>query len=240
MNPKNLSLTKSTFSTFCAAAVAASTLGADAATIITVNNSSRPGISSGAGSTIEIAGATGIATKTGLASGSVVYTVTGVDLTSEGGTATESFSFTVTYTAANGTPAANGFGNMAVNASTGTGTDNNQIDGDETLTGIVSLTSSTFAGLGLNGFTEYKGGGFQNGETATITHAGGSLFLAKPGNSDSSSPFGSISGTSFTHTPTSGGHNTEGFKIQFTAVPEPTSVALFGLGGLALIVRRRR
>jgi len=35
--------------------------------------------------------------------------------------------------------------------------------------------------------------------------------------------------------PTGGGDT-----IQFTAVPEPSSTALLGLGGLALLMRRRR
>jgi hypothetical protein len=78
------------------------------------------------------------------------YTVSGVDLTSLGGSATESFTFTVGYTATtNGTTPAtvnfsSPFGNVAVGG-------NNFIDGAETLTGLsqmrkVPLTPTAFTG----------------------------------------------------------------------------------------------
>ena len=159
------------------------------------------------------------------------FTVTNLDLTSLGGTATETFTYAVTYSQTGGTAVQfSGFGNVAVTGNS----DNNTVNGSETLTISVALSSSSFAGLSLVGFTEGRGGGFSAAETATFTHGGGIANLAT---GDTIKP---ISGTSFILTPGSAsGINLEGFRVEFTAVPEPASAALFGLGALALLRRRR-
>lgn len=162
------------------------------------------------------------------------YTVTGVNLTSVGGTASESFSFTVGY---NGTtdgvtaaaPIFSGFGNVGV----GTG---GQVNGAETLTATVTLTSTSFANLSLTGFTLARAGGVGAGETGTFAWTGGSFGISSGGNTSTNS----VTGNSFTLTAGSGSTiNIEGFNVAFSAVPEPTSASLLALGAVALLRRRR-
>jgi hypothetical protein len=166
------------------------------------------------------------------------YTVSGVDLTSLGGSATESFTFTVGYTATtNGTTPStvnfsSPFGNVAVGG-------NNFIDGAETLTATITLTSSTFAGLSLTGFTKARAGGFPSptGESGTFTWEGGSANVVAANTivniTGNSVTFNSINST------VASTLNFEGFEAQFSAVPEPASTSLLALGALALLHRRR-
>lgn len=167
------------------------------------------------------------------------YTLTGVDLTSIGGSNSESFTFTVGYTATtNGTTAAtptfSGFGNVGVDVG-------GLVNGAETLTATINLTSSTFAGLSLGGFTYARAGAFSSGETGAFTWTGGS-FNVGFGNTIANS----VTGNSFTLTAgpaslpaTSSAINLEGFGAQFVAVPEPASLTLLALGSLPLLRRRR-
>ena len=160
------------------------------------------------------------------------YTVSGIDLTSVGGTTSESFTFTVGYTQLNGTGVQfNGFGNVSVTGNS----DNNNINGTESLTATITLTSTTFTNLSLVGLTLARAGGVVGVETGTFTWTGGS-FNVSSGNTIANS----VTGNSFTLTAGSGSAiNIEGFGAQFVAVPEPASTSLLALGTVALLRRRR-
>ena len=165
------------------------------------------------------------------------YSVTGVDLTSVGGTANESFSYTVTYTAtSDGTtpasPTYSAFGNIGVGTGTGSV---GVVNGSETLTATVALTSSSFVDLSLTGFSFARAGGVNAGESGTFVWTGGS-FNILPGVTIASD----VTGTAFTLT--AGGASTiniEGFGVRFVAVPEPASASLLVLGALSLLRRKR-
>jgi hypothetical protein len=121
-----------------------------------------------------------------------VYTVSGIDLTQLGGTATESFIFTLTYAGTTdgntpADPAFTAFGNV------GTGGDG-QVSGTETLTATIALTSTSFVGLSLNGFTLARAGGVGTGETGTFTWANGGSYNLSNGNTITNS----VSGNYFT------------------------------------------
>lgn len=161
------------------------------------------------------------------------YTVSGVDLTSLGGTVSESFSYTVGYSGTTngvtpGAPAFSGFGNVGV-------VDAN-VSGTETLTATVALTSTSFPDLSLTGFTLARAGGVGAGETGTFSWTGGS-FNVSNGNTITTS----VTGNSFTLTAGANPSaiNLEGFNVAFSAVPEPASASLLALGALALLRRRR-
>jgi hypothetical protein len=165
------------------------------------------------------------------------YTVTGVNLTSVGGTASESFTFTVGYTATtNGTNPGtvnftNTFGNVAVGG-------DNFVSGTETLTATITLTSSSFADLSLTGFTTTRIGNLTTpGESGTLTHGGGTTPFA---NSNPIVIIYPISGNFVTYqvdgTTTV---NFEGFTAEFVAVPEPASASLVALAAFAMLRRRR-
>lgn len=171
------------------------------------------------------------------------YTVSNLNFTSIGGTATESFTFTITYSAtSNGTDSAatqySGFGNVSVTG----GSSNNHVDGAETLTATIALASSTFANLSQSGLTYARAGSAAGGNTGTITWAEGS-FAVSQGNTIAN--LNANDGFSwFTITVDDGKTlNLEGFGAQFTAIPEPGTTALItalGLGAFVLLHRRRK
>ncbi|MCB1133418.1 MAG: PEP-CTERM sorting domain-containing protein [Verrucomicrobiae bacterium] len=201
------------------------------AEVIVPNGTASGGTGSGGNTKLEASIGTLSVTTLGLPA--TTYAVTGIDLTSLGGTANESFSFTVTYTATTdgitvGTPTFSGFGNVGVGTG-GTVTD------PETLTATVALNSSSFAELSLVGFTLARAGGANAGESGTLTWTGGS-FNVTPGNTIANT----VSGNSFTLTASASSTlNIEGFKVDFVAVPEPATASLLGLMSLALLRRRR-
>jgi len=82
-----------------------------------------------------------------------------------------------------------------------------------TVNGVEYTTTGTYSGYGE---------GFTFGENNTIIVKGLSGPLDIQGDTRAGSSRGSVAG------------------IQITAVPEPSSAALLGLGGLALILRRRK
>jgi hypothetical protein len=201
-----------------------------AAVTITVANNVTNGTASGGSGT----GPGLISTSSGAISSNrllpvTTYTVTGVNLTSVGGTASESFTFTVGYTASGGSPTFSGFGNVGVGG-------NGLVNDAETITATINLTSSTFAELSLTGFTYARAGAMGAGESGTFSWTGGS-FNVSTGNTVANSVTGNsfsfaVSGTSTL--------NLEGFGAQFVAVPESTSTSLLALGATALLRRRRR
>jgi hypothetical protein len=223
---------------------AASVAALPAVTITVANNVTNGTASGGSGS-----GAGLITTTSGTISSNrnlpvTTYTVTGVDLTSVGGTNSESF--TLGYTATSdgstaATPTFSGFGNVGV---AGDGLVSNA----ETLTATIALTSTTFSNLSLTGFTYVRVGAMSNGEFGTFTWAGGSHNVGF-GNTIANSTHGFVGKTSAiltvgpTSSPAAPGTSTlnfEGFGAEFVAVPEPGTASLAVLGAAALLRRRRR
>jgi hypothetical protein len=215
----------------------ASAASLPAAVTITVANNTPNGTASGGSGT----GAGAISTTFGSISSNLgmpvtTYTVSNVDLTSVGGTATESFTFTVSYTATSDgvTPASpqfNGFGNVSV-----TGGDNNQVSGGETLTATIALTSTSFPSLSLVGFTSARAGGVGAGEVGTFTWTGGGSYNITTGPGILTN---SVTGNFFTLAVSTGTMNIEGFGAQFVAIPEPASATLLALVAAGMLRRRR-
>lgn len=175
----------------------------------------------------------------------ITYTITGLDLTSIGGTSSEQIVFTVGFTPSAGSVVYNASnGNVFVNNGTG-GQLNNQIDSDETLQTSVALSSTTFAG-GLGnlsiGFTAVLIGGYGSGDVVDITY--GATTTSKNYTTDTVSTV-SFSGTyaSFLMdtqgTKGISGVNLQQYTVEITAVPEPSAAMLSCLGLLALLRRRR-
>lgn len=170
----------------------------------------------------------------------VATSMSHVVTTAEGGT----FTFTITATQAGGTAVyINNFGNWSVQG----GSDDRQIDSGEalTLTGSVSNFGGglTAGDVSFDGFNIVRLGGHAGGDTGVIENTGGAdvaIVTAKAVDDysiDLSSAFTVIADVGTTI-------NIQGYDAQFTvaavAVPEPSSTALLGLGGLALILRRRK
>jgi hypothetical protein len=167
----------------------------------------------------------------------MTYTLYNLDLESVGGTASDSIEFTVTLSQTGGTAVQfNTFGNISV-----TGGDNNHIDPAESLTATASISSTTFSG-GLSNlfiaFTGMKIGGYSSGDVVDMIHSTGSI--TKNYSSSTTSDVVAPTPTSyFTMDVTAGKANLQGYSIQITAVPEPSTTLLCGLGVLGLLRRRR-
>jgi len=170
------------------------------------------------------------------------YTVSGLDLTSVGGGASETIAFDITYSQTGGTGVQfNGFGNVSV-----TGGEDNQIDLGETLTATVSLNNglSTFSGLISLGIVQINAGGTTSDETWNVIHDGGTIPATTANNPTS------FAASSFVTLETTDGQqqfdriNLQAFHVEITAdsVVIPTPAAWPAATALltALAVRRRR
>ncbi len=114
------------------------------------------------------------------------------------------------------------YGEWGINSDGEGGAGRRQINGVETMT-VGFASAVVVLGVGGDGgytatFDGWDTGSFSN--TADITYTGGeAAFTAGPGG---------------------GGLGLITSDLTITAVPEPSSAALLGLGGLALILRRRK
>lgn len=221
----------------CAAAVLVLASAANAAVIVTVSDTTPNGDNG--------TGTRALSTTLGTVSAppaipTTTYTVTGLDLTSVGGGASETIAFDITYSQTGGTGVQfNGFGNIAV-----TGGDNNQVDNLETITATVSLNgATTFTGGVSLGFIEFTTGGTSNPGTDEfwdIITASGTQSFQSPGNITSTfSPSSFVTLDPVAGDNRNGTFNVQGFVVEITAVPEPASLALLGLGGMLVVSRRR-
>lgn len=176
----------------------------------------------------------------------LTYTVTNLDLTGVGGGLTDEIVFKVDLSQTGGTGIQfNTFGNISV-----TGGTNGDffISPGEALTATVSLVSTTFSGglanLSANFQLANIGGvspDVNNPENWNIVHAGGTD--ARNSNqtnaANNSFPLSSFLTIQDVTGPNAQTINLQGYEIVVTAVPEPASSALLGLGALALLRRRR-
>lgn len=233
---------KTPFAILLVAAASSATL--PAVTITVANNVPNGQPSGGTGTNNGLISTTSGSISSDVSVPVTTYTVTGVDLTSVGGTNNENFTFTVSYTATGGAVGFSAFGNVGVGGDF-------LVSGSETLTATIALASSSFAGLSLTGFTYVRAGGFvlSEGETGTFTWSGGSHNIGPGSGTTIANGINGSGATSATLTsglrtagPNSGTNatlNFEGFGAEFVAVPEPASASLLALGAAALLRRRR-
>ncbi|MBI1368436.1 MAG: hypothetical protein GC162_07245 [Planctomycetes bacterium] len=217
-------------------ATLAITAAADAAVIFNVSDTTPNGTPGGSGT-----GTRTLSTSLGSVTAppamtAMTYTVTGLNLTSIGGTASESIAFKITYTQTGGTGVQfNSFGNISVTGNS----DNNQINSGEKLFATLSLNSSTFAGPISLKFTSIIVGGVGAGEAWTIGHDGGTI----AGNTASGNTYAVPASSFLSLTTAASTVNLQAFNVQVTAsaAPVPTPAALpAGLALLSMTALRRR
>jgi hypothetical protein len=163
------------------------------------------------------------------------YTLTGADLSSvgateTGGLGTGTIIFTVLYEQTGGTGITDINGRVSV-----TGGNDNRIEFGETLTSTITLTSiNGYTGIDLSDLSI----GFTN---ATLANTGGTVNTTTASGTVITTNSDFAASSFLTIAPQSGGQATlTAYTIELTAVPEPSSTALLGLGALALLIRRRR
>lgn len=168
------------------------------------------------------------------------YTLTNLDFTSIGGTATETITFTVDLSATSGgNPSTVGYkswGDAYVGGS------NTEVG--EVFTATLGTISSSFTGgnnsVSFAGFTNAYIEALDETEEATVAYNGGSVTVAgtianEANQATPLSPWISMA-------PTVGSMNIGGYNLQLVAVPETSATALLaGIAAAAFIfVRRRR
>ncbi len=190
---------------------------------LTTNTAANGGNDSGL-NTFVATGPTGVGTS----AMSVNYTYT-MDLSLIGGTGTESINFSVDYTST---------GTLGFTGGQVTITDGATafIDSGESLSATINFNpgpSSVFTNITFGAFQAYGEGDASINSGATIA---------------TSNPVGAINNTSFTLENVDPGSDVFGIGFMTlnvvtadsVAVPEPSSTALLGLGGLAVLLRRRK
>lgn len=176
------------------------------------------------------------------------YTITGLTLDSVG-TGDDSITFNMILTGT-GTGTIDGFGAAfeawGVQDDDGTGS---LVDPDESLAFSFEAASVTLgagatetATITFDGFTGFRALNVQSGETFDITGTTGSNAT---GESIAQNALYSLAGgteNSFTIEGNTGAmrYYHVGGQVTVNAVPEPSSAALLGLGGITLILRRRK
>lgn len=166
------------------------------------------------------------------------YTITGLDLTSVGGGASDSVTFRMAYTQTGSTlVVGSSFGNIGV----GTASGNALISGAEILTVTPTITSATST-LALSNFSiainRVQLGDYGSGDITSVVHDGGTIGKTFASDTNSTVTFANSSFASID--PTSGdGTTLQAFRVEITVIPEP-STALLGCLGILLMLRRRR
>lgn len=180
------------------------------------------------------AGAVGFSSTTaGSPTRTSTYTITGFDF--NGDTNNDTLTFDLIQSASVGNITNDGTAGVGVSANNSTG-----VNGADVLT--ISFGNATVA----------LGGGSGDSYIASLVGFTGASIDLRNSPTYSIGDATGLTGTTatFTSTPsfdletTSGTGNTRltnvAFSVSVTAVPEPSSAALLGLGGLALILRRRK
>lgn len=175
----------------------------------------------------------------------MTYTVTNLDFTSVGGTASETVAFDITFShgGTGGTGVQfSSWGNISV-----TGGDDNVVDNAETVTATVGINtgSTTYAGDLLIGFTSFSTGdvSVDADEFWNVITRNGTELLQSPGNTTvtfAASPFVTLDPVSGNRR--NGTFSAEGFDVQITAtstIPEPSAALLGGFVLMGLLIRRR-
>lgn len=110
-----------------------------------------------------------------------------------------------------------------------------------------TVTNNTAFTITLDSFTNVNGTGNAGVNAVSIVDSSGNTVFAVNNNNTDSTPSGdfSIAGNStetfFIDLNSNGGNTfTTSDSFSLVATPEPSSAALLGLGGLALVARRRR
>ncbi|VGO22667.1 hypothetical protein [Pontiella sulfatireligans] len=174
----------------------------------------------------------------------ITYTLTGVDLTAEGGTANETIEFVLSLSAVDtsdggravsiwSADANNNSLNVADTTTPGS-TDQNDIVGGEVLGASVAFGGGTTfdtAKLDLD-ITVANLSVFRD-DTASFIYEGGT-------NTQTTTRDFSLSGTSFDLVADSGGFRLANLDYEITVIPEPATLGLIGAFGVSVLFIRRR
>ncbi|WPJ95157.1 PEP-CTERM sorting domain-containing protein [Coraliomargarita algicola] len=168
------------------------------------------------------------------------YTLSNLDFTSIGGTATETITFTVDLSGTSGGSASTvgykSWGDAFVGGS------NTEVG--EVFTATLGTISSSFTGgshsVNFAGFTNAFIEAIAEGEEATVAYEGDSVTVVGSAENEANQATPLSSWISIA--PTVGSMNIGGYNLQLVAVPEPSAAALLaGLAGATFVfVRRRR
>lgn len=244
---------------FTALLVLPSMVSADVVFVLDEND---PGITTGA----TILNSLGTVTKTtsGETSGNygnlytVDYAIAGLDLTSEGGTSSETVNFQVAFQATTTGDLAEivargSGGNLGVRSTTGGIAESGNNDDIRNVNGraegmsiATSLVSTSFGGdIALDGFSFTRLQG--NSDGTDNLYINGST-TAVSGNTNFQTATDGLSSYSFLTDPNDGSATRvafQDFRFNFTAtqsipVPEPTTCSLLGLVSIGVVMRRKR